>query len=99
MESNGHVLAVNLALSVVTVVLIPAGGFLVKKWIDGIQDSAVLRTTVLKDDIDKLQRCMNSVKEGMREKVDKEDCKERCDEKWERLNHHSHDSSGRVIVI
>jgi len=98
MSDSGHVLLINLTLSVVTVIIIPAGGFLIKKWIDGIQDAAVLRTSILKEDIDKLQRCMTSVKSSLTDKVDKEDCKERCDEKWERLNHHSHDSSGRVIV-
>jgi hypothetical protein len=97
-DGNYSILALNLILSIITLIIIPAGGFLIKKWIDGIQDAAVIRSEGLKEDIERLTGCMSYVKGSLSNKVAKEECKEKCDEKWERLNHHSHNEEGKVVV-
>jgi hypothetical protein len=93
----------------VTLVGIPSLAFyikyLIKKRDEAIdakttewQTGAKERHNELKTRLDNFETFMREASVELNKKVNTDDCKGLCDEKWFRIYHHKHDSEGNVAV-
>ena len=57
-----------------------------------------MRYQQLKDGLQRLELCLGTIKKDLSNKVDEEDCKEKCDNKWNMINHHRHAENGDVVI-
>jgi len=99
----------SLILSGISVVFIPSLGWWLTRLIktkDELtaknlmlwQEGAKERHESLVSQINDLDVCMQDVKKAVRRKVETEDCLRLSKEKWDRINKHSHDTKGRVVI-
>ena len=59
-----------------------------REWQNGARE----RHEDLKSRFDKFESCMEGVKKSVAGKVDSTECDRLCEEKWERIHHHSHEA-------
>jgi len=96
-------------LSGLTLVFIPSLGWwltrlikakdeLTAKNLELWQVGAKERHQGLVDQITDLDECLSSVKVTLRTKVDITDCLRLSNDKWDRINRHSHNSEGNVVI-
>lgn len=92
-----------------TIILIPSLGWWLKRLIqtkDSLttknlelwQEGAKERHAALVEQINDLDTCMSSIKTAVQRKVELTDCLRLSAEKWERINKHSHNQKGNVVI-
>ena len=79
-------------------VAFPALGFFIRKLFEDMQKNAVDRYSLLHEEIRSIKSCMAGMKEDIKDKVDESACNTKSKEKWERINRHTHDDQGRVVI-
>uniref|UniRef100_A0A6M3JF07 Uncharacterized protein n=1 Tax=viral metagenome TaxID=1070528 RepID=A0A6M3JF07_9ZZZZ len=109
MDVNANVI-LNIVTLVATAVLIPSLGWwlarlirerdkLNEKNLELWHERARERHVNLIQQLTSLDDCMRSVKRAVSEKVDLSYCDRISAEKWARINKHSHDDRGNVIIL
>ena len=109
MSDSYAILVLSGVTLLTTAVLIPALGWwltrlikmkdtLVAKNLALWQESAKERHLGIVRQLDDLDACMVSVKKAVHTKVDLVECMRLSAEKWERINKHSHDQRGNVVI-
>jgi len=93
----------------ITAIGLPALAWFLKRLLDK-KESMEEKTNAIKQaqdmerhhqvmtDMHRMEECLQEIKRRLEKKVDTEDCKERCDDKWEIIYHHKHDDDGKVVV-
>ena len=84
--------------TILSIVAFPALGFYMRSLIRYREESDNERHRSIKESISKLEKCISSIKREIDEKRDAAECEKRSKEKWDRINKHTHDPSGRVVI-
>lgn len=83
---------------IICVIAFPALGFFIKALFKTNSDMAIERHSMVLNDIEELKECLRDVKKDINNAVTSEECQTRSETKWNMINHHSHNSDGKVVV-
>ena len=85
----------NLILSIIA---FPSLAWFIKRELDENRNAVKENQVTIRQEMKEIKTCMMSMKREIDARVHKDDCEEESKIKWNRLNHHTHDAQGRVVI-
>lgn len=85
----------NLLLNVIA---FPSLAFFIKRELNFNRDAVKENQVLIRQEMKDIKTCMTAMKKEIDERVHKDECAEESKVKWERLNHHTHDVNGKVVI-